>query len=233
MYRTAKNLNSRPKCDGKDGKCPNVAVSQWKCGDETWEACEDCQLEEFGGWPEGTDIPSSDDEIENDQETLEDEEKENKRENADNSDDSIKQKDTDATSRTGEEHEDDDNGEIDSDSNGEETEEQWVVHSMSTREELHSNDNPAKKCQTEGCNLSSCAVWKSVSSGELWFTCLDCQYKVSDDSELEYVCEVLSEFTYYHSQFYFPLFHFNYSRTLVDGQVIRSNQILSISDLHL
>ena len=42
------------RCMGKDGKCNQMAVAQWRCeGKEPWETCEDCQEEEFGGWPEG------------------------------------------------------------------------------------------------------------------------------------------------------------------------------------
>ena len=39
---------------GKDGKCAHRAVARWACRDEIRDTCEECQEDNFDGWPEGT-----------------------------------------------------------------------------------------------------------------------------------------------------------------------------------
>ena len=43
------------RCDTPD--CKNQACSLWACGNEKWNCCLNCQLEDFGGWPFGFEVP--------------------------------------------------------------------------------------------------------------------------------------------------------------------------------
>ena len=48
------------KCMGMDGTCNNFSIAAWATNlepEKKWFTCEDCQEIEFGGWPEGFDIP--------------------------------------------------------------------------------------------------------------------------------------------------------------------------------
>ncbi len=58
-YTAAERASSGAKLCMSD-KCSNVAVAAWassKEPDSYWETCEDCQVHEFGGWPEDFELP--------------------------------------------------------------------------------------------------------------------------------------------------------------------------------
>lgn len=58
-YTAKERSKSCPKMCMSD-ECKNVACAAWasnKDPDNLWETCEDCQVRDFGGWPEDFEIP--------------------------------------------------------------------------------------------------------------------------------------------------------------------------------
>lgn len=50
-----------------------------------------------------------------------------------------------------------------------------IFPAVLTISELNFSVTNLKRCDTDGCDLPASTIWTSVSSGELWHTCVDCQ----------------------------------------------------------
>mmetsp|Transcript_12862 Transcript_12862/g.19525 ORF Transcript_12862/g.19525 Transcript_12862/m.19525 type:complete len:634 (+) Transcript_12862:355-2256(+) len=153
------------RCMGKDGKCNQMAVAQWRCeGKEPWETCEDCQEDDFDGWPQG---------FEHDEDKDEDNHEETNQEGtADTIEEEEEKEEQAGSDANNSADKNDDDG--DDDEEEEEDDEQWAVEHVYTIAEI---DCPEPViCQSEECKLVACARWKS-DTNERWDTCLDCQEK--------------------------------------------------------
>ena len=219
---------------GKDGKCTFNAVACWATsGDDQdpWDTCEECQENDFGGWPEEATAPDDGGETDGDnddpaKETRQDQttkgleksetndaqklkngsEKEHVANN-------MKEKDKEYEMSMNDEGSKKDKNESDDNSNNsdEVEQEKWSIERLVTIDEIES-DNPPN-CQTVGCSLISCSLWKS-DSGEEWRSCLDCQEKVC----LEY--ENSTSYFIFEKNVYLLMFCSYTTRTLVDGRTI-------------
>ena len=64
-------IPTKEKCACRTEGCKGIAVATWASNlepDDEWDTCEDCQLKDFGGWPEGVDHPDDENEEIQDQE---------------------------------------------------------------------------------------------------------------------------------------------------------------------
>jgi hypothetical protein len=189
----------------KTDECENVAVAVWENkseagGDDEWPLCESCQEEHHGGWPKGfgatnaagdttkettTDDVDREEEADNDNSTTENED-------VDAAEESPQQQDANKTSKDDSDSEDqdkeisggdekEDNVEPDDDNDDDEEEddedeeddEQWELKKILTKANV-TKDAPIK-CSTEECMLAACCLYVSSTSGEKWYSCIDCQ----------------------------------------------------------
>lgn len=168
MEKTYKKRDRNLRCMGKDGKCGQMAVAQWKCDGkkDLWETCEKCQEKDFGGWP---DEFSLDEDEDNGEESVE----------KDNEDvtNPIEGEEEEVEEDKEEEEEDKEEQTASKTSSGSDTEEigkEWAVEHIYSIVEI--DDPKPVMCKSKKCKLVACAQWKS-DADERWDTCLDCQKK--------------------------------------------------------
>jgi hypothetical protein len=158
--------------------CNQVAVATWASNlkpDDTWDMCVNCQEKDFGGWPEGIEPPTEDEEdvAAGTDKTKEETSNDITNENFDvippetdpsRSDDQPSSSD-DAKGGTEKEDvtkEDDGSAEI------------WDLKRVLSIEQI-TKECPVK-CSTEECPLPACCVWVSSRAPTTnWYSCLDCQ----------------------------------------------------------
>ena len=178
--------------------CSEQAVATWatdKDPEVIWPVCQKCQLEDFGGWPEGVlPIDRSDDSaatsvvsgcttasndntapIENTMTCTTLSSTDPSRDNSDivlpmttagEPDITHDESDTALPKTTGKPAKTPD------DNDPETPEEKYELSSIVSIEKLHLNPI---KCSNEACNLPACSVWTSTSDPKKWYYCIDCQ----------------------------------------------------------
>eukprot|EP00594_Rhizosolenia_setigera_P008632 CAMPEP_0178967614 /NCGR_PEP_ID=MMETSP0789-20121207/17712_1 /TAXON_ID=3005 /ORGANISM="Rhizosolenia setigera, Strain CCMP 1694" /LENGTH=691 /DNA_ID=CAMNT_0020653283 /DNA_START=210 /DNA_END=2285 /DNA_ORIENTATION=+ len=164
-------------CSGKEGKCKKVPVAIWTSNLQPqtyWYACETCQEEEFGGWPDESNKEK--------QSSTEDGEKvsstTDKPDKDENNKDLSDNKECISSPQKKKENEPVDEPKTETpEVEGEE--EQWNFTKIISLKDLTSSSSTM--CNTSDCMLQACSIWKKVTptttteGEELWYTCIDCQ----------------------------------------------------------
>lgn len=156
----------KPTCR-LDG-CKETAVAVWAVKnnpDDTWPVCEECQVTEFGGWPEGVEPPEDDDteqsvpKDEHENQTAGEAKQEIRSESPENK-----------ASGTKNENEDTPVNVVDD-------EEAWHLVQVLSKKAVTSRNYI--KCMTDDCDVrAACVYVKSYAPNNKWFTCLDCQVRI-------------------------------------------------------
>ncbi len=160
--------------------CCEQAVAIWatdKDPQEKWPLCEKCQLQDFGGWPEGVEP------IERSKDNSDIAEK-NEIPPANNEKKNVASATSSSTPASTEPSKDDSETPLltnkdqtvasQEDNNADATEEKYELVRIVPFEKLISSPI---KCSDESCNLPACSVWTSAGDPKKWYYCIDCQEK--------------------------------------------------------
>ena len=179
IIRVIPTTEEKVKC--RYPHCSEQAVATWASNlnpEDKWPLCEKCQLEDFGGWPEGIEPieRSSDDKTIAVPPTCT---------TATSEKETPTTKDTaicmtprrlnfpkDDVGASSTKVTDDSIINQDEGEDPEVSEEKYELSSIVSLEKLRSNP---VKCSDENCKLPACSIWTSTSDPKKWYYCIDCQ----------------------------------------------------------
>ena len=187
LVRVIPATEKKVKCRHDD--CSNRAVAVWatdKHPEDEWPLCEEHQLEEFGGWPEGVEpVEASSDIVDVEMRSIAAKDEHPISESAETISTSSVATEIIATPPTKNRMNlsNEENGlvvgsttnevdVIDGERDPNPSEEKFDLSGIVPLKKLLSNPI---KCSDEACLLPACSIWTSTSDPKKWYYCIDCQ----------------------------------------------------------